>query len=430
MGAQGKVTPEVTKLREKVEKDPTSKLFVPLAEEYIKCGMLDEAMVVLKEGLEIHPTYLTARVSLGKVYLRTEQIAQARDEFEGVVNLNPDNLLAHRKLAKIYQDEGNLEGCRASCQMVLAQSPKDKEMLSFLEKIDSLTGKKEQPSEAEAPPFSIPDIDLTDPQTAHAEESVYLDNTISLAIPPVGTTPIPTSANEPPAPEPTELLDSSILDPCTSLDMPSISVPENFDLPETVSLEVPSSIDGESDQGFPAIEPIGSLLDQFTEERREEEQDASAEASCEPENPLPIEVPSEEANNETSMLMDAGPQSCEDSWTSLKDEIEAVEQTVVEGMEDGFLSVTLADLYVNQGNFEKGVEIYRRILSKSSTNHEVRNKLLLAEQSLRDKAVEATLAPTNVTEEGRGETVKSTREERIQRLQTWLESVKKRGTNA
>lgn len=60
---------EIEKLKEKVEKDPLSKLFVPLAEEYRKIGMLDEAVSVLLKGLENQPNYMTARVALGKIYL-------------------------------------------------------------------------------------------------------------------------------------------------------------------------------------------------------------------------------------------------------------------------------------------------------------------------------------------------------------------------
>ena len=41
---------EIEKLRERVDKDPNSKLFVPLAEEYRKEGRLDEAVAYSKRG--------------------------------------------------------------------------------------------------------------------------------------------------------------------------------------------------------------------------------------------------------------------------------------------------------------------------------------------------------------------------------------------
>jgi hypothetical protein len=44
---------EIEKLRMRVEKDPNSRLFLPLAEEYRKTGMLDEAISVILSGLSI-----------------------------------------------------------------------------------------------------------------------------------------------------------------------------------------------------------------------------------------------------------------------------------------------------------------------------------------------------------------------------------------
>ena len=75
---KGLLSPEITKLSERLAKDPTSKLFVPLAEEYIKAGMLEEAVAVLMDGLKAHPGFTSAHVTLGKVYLGKGQIKEAK----------------------------------------------------------------------------------------------------------------------------------------------------------------------------------------------------------------------------------------------------------------------------------------------------------------------------------------------------------------
>ena len=72
------LSPEIGKLTEKLQKDPSSKLFFPLAEEYIKCNMLEEAIIVLTDGLKTHPGFHAARVSLGKVYLQKGRAGEAR----------------------------------------------------------------------------------------------------------------------------------------------------------------------------------------------------------------------------------------------------------------------------------------------------------------------------------------------------------------
>jgi len=94
---------EIERLKERVDKDPNSKLFVPLAEEYKKIGMLDEAVETLTRGLERQPGYMSAHVSLGKIYLDKEMLDEASAEFERVVSTIPDNLFAHKKLAEIYR---------------------------------------------------------------------------------------------------------------------------------------------------------------------------------------------------------------------------------------------------------------------------------------------------------------------------------------
>jgi tetratricopeptide (TPR) repeat protein len=81
-------------LRRRVEKDPASIAFASLAEELRKAGEHDEAVRVCRTGLERHPTYLSARVTLGRALLALQQYGDARTEIEYVLRAAPDNLLA------------------------------------------------------------------------------------------------------------------------------------------------------------------------------------------------------------------------------------------------------------------------------------------------------------------------------------------------
>lgn len=116
---------DIEKLKKKTEKDPNSKLFVPLAEEYKKAGMYDEAIDVLTKGLERQPGYLSARVSLGKIYIERGMFDEAKAEFEKVITAIPDNLYAHKKLAEIYRDLGEKEKAIKEFKMVLKLNPMD-----------------------------------------------------------------------------------------------------------------------------------------------------------------------------------------------------------------------------------------------------------------------------------------------------------------
>jgi tetratricopeptide (TPR) repeat protein len=116
---------DIERLKEKISKDPNSKLFVPLAEEYKKAGMLDEAIEVLTGGLENQPGYLSARVSLGKIFIERGMLREAQTEFEKVIASIPDNLYAHKKLAEIYKDLGDKDKAIKEFRTVLKLNPLD-----------------------------------------------------------------------------------------------------------------------------------------------------------------------------------------------------------------------------------------------------------------------------------------------------------------
>ena len=90
--------PRVEELRRRLEKDPASRLFAQLAEELRKEGELEEAIRISREGLQKHPFYPTARMTLGRALLDSGDLEAAKTEFEAVLQGAPDNLLARRFL--------------------------------------------------------------------------------------------------------------------------------------------------------------------------------------------------------------------------------------------------------------------------------------------------------------------------------------------
>jgi tetratricopeptide (TPR) repeat protein len=93
-------------LRRRVEKDPASIAFAPLAEELRKAGEYDEAVRVCQAGLDHHPAYLSARVTLGRALLELERYSEARTELEYVLRAAPDNLLAQKGMSELAEREG------------------------------------------------------------------------------------------------------------------------------------------------------------------------------------------------------------------------------------------------------------------------------------------------------------------------------------
>ena len=98
--------PRIDELRGRVESDPASIAFAQLAEEYRRSGNFQEAVRICRIGLEQHPAYLSARVTLGRSLLELEQFDEARAAFEYVLLSAPDNLIALRSMAEIHQRLG------------------------------------------------------------------------------------------------------------------------------------------------------------------------------------------------------------------------------------------------------------------------------------------------------------------------------------
>lgn len=92
----------IEELERRVRQDPASITFGALAEEYRRAGRLDDAIRACRTGLERHPSYLSARVTLGRSLQELGQPDAARAEFEHVLSLAPDNLAAIRGMAEMH----------------------------------------------------------------------------------------------------------------------------------------------------------------------------------------------------------------------------------------------------------------------------------------------------------------------------------------
>ena len=99
--------PRIEELRRRVKADPASIAFAALAEEFRRVGRYEEAVETCRTGLQRHPAYLSARVTLGRALIETGDFDGARDELETVLRTAPENLAAIRGLAQIQEQLGH-----------------------------------------------------------------------------------------------------------------------------------------------------------------------------------------------------------------------------------------------------------------------------------------------------------------------------------
>jgi tetratricopeptide (TPR) repeat protein len=102
-------TPRIEELRRRIAHDPASLAFAALAEEYRRGGLFDEAIATCEAGLQRHPSYLSARVTLGRALIEAGRHEEAREQLEFVVRAAPENLAAIRGLAEIHHRRRDAE---------------------------------------------------------------------------------------------------------------------------------------------------------------------------------------------------------------------------------------------------------------------------------------------------------------------------------
>ena len=320
---------EIERLKEKIEKDPFSKLFVPLAEEYKKAGMYDEAIDVLTGGLEKQPGYLSARVSLGKIYVERGLPDSARVEFEKVIESIPDNLYAHKKLAEIYKDLGEKERAAEEFKTVLRLNPADEWAATSLAEIEETEEQVAKPAEEKIAEISL------------AEERAAED----------------TKGEEP----------------------QHISTGEDVtDLSELRS-EVAEDIETEEVPEVPASEQETELWEQHAETFVEIEEERPPATSISGED---MKLWKEHAGktDETEdagegTVTEAGGQAGEDAFSFediFKKPQAAVGQTgEIAGEAPEHLTVGDADLYISQEKYSDAMNVYRRLLSADPGNNQI-----------------------------------------------------------
>jgi tetratricopeptide repeat protein len=138
--------PRLEELRRRVQADPASIAFAALAEEYRRIGHYEEAIETCRVGLQRHPAYLSARVTLGRALIELGEYGAAREELETVLHSAPENLAAIRGLAQIHDRLGHVAEMHPSL-VELANEP-----LPAPSVVERPVAKAPAPAPVEAPP--------------------------------------------------------------------------------------------------------------------------------------------------------------------------------------------------------------------------------------------------------------------------------------
>src|SRR5688572_11623748 len=148
-------TSRIEDLKRRVEADPASIAFASLAEEYRRAARFDEAVEASRAGLRFHPTYVSARVTLGRSLMELALYDQAERELHVVARSTPDNLAARRALGDLYWRQGDLVRALEQLQLASGLAPGDGELAEMVRELELDVAAAEPPVEepvAEAEP--------------------------------------------------------------------------------------------------------------------------------------------------------------------------------------------------------------------------------------------------------------------------------------
>ncbi|HEX7185855.1 MAG TPA: tetratricopeptide repeat protein, partial [Thermoanaerobaculia bacterium] len=142
----------LNQLRTRWEADPTSRIFLQLAEEYRHLGRVQDALAVLDKGLREHPGYLSALVAKGRCHLELGEGEAARSVLERVVKQDATQMVANKLLVRAYLETGDPAKARERLDLYSLLNDSDPEIEELRRRIKTM----ERPDEAAPGPVDDP----------------------------------------------------------------------------------------------------------------------------------------------------------------------------------------------------------------------------------------------------------------------------------
>jgi tetratricopeptide (TPR) repeat protein len=132
---------EKTKLRQYEEllaREPNALVFAPLASFYAREYDFAKAVDALRRGLAVYPNYFSARVLLARCYIALDDFRSAVDELEKVLAADPYNISALGTLGDELRNRGRLAEARDHYLKILEIEPENEEYSYKLELLGTL----------------------------------------------------------------------------------------------------------------------------------------------------------------------------------------------------------------------------------------------------------------------------------------------------
>ncbi len=444
----------IEELEKRLQADPNSRMFVQLAEEYRKAGLLENAVEICEEGLKKHPQYPSARVALGRALLESESFDRAAEEFESVLAQVPDNILANKFLGETYHRLGRLDDALQKYQIAQTLAPEDTELEGKIqaardESADNAPAPlapEEAASELPQPPplFDMPASAGSLPEPPPMPLKLSMEDTLepTFVDPPAASVlPLPEAPPlEPPAETffegesvaPEEPEPESEPEPEGEPDLAPIPL---VDVTEPMVLEGPAYTTADNAAERSESETVSSPAVEPSEAAPEGEQVFEIAGDEPPSTPAPALPSIEEPPSAPDPAFVQGPLVAAPEPPSAplepapaagpEDEVATPPSPVLPVL-DEIETPTMAELYASQGHFDRAVAVYRNLLVRSPNETQYRERIEELEMLANAAALPKAPVPPAESREAGGDGLSTeSRKKTIGVLSDWLDAIRR-----
>lgn len=409
---------EVEWLENRIKKDARSPLFARLADCYLSQGKFQDALSQCEKGLAYFPSYPTAHLIKGKTLLALNMQAEARRELEFAKEIFPDNVIIVNLLSRISQEVEFAPVKPLEAPKKVGKKPASEPSKGSPSESAVMPEPTISPIQPEPPQ---PSVDKTfQPQQFDAQQPSSVDTSSPFEFPDVFVTPSqqeePGISQQPPQPEqaaenpfdfpeifgtqPTVVSDqqpaqggeSSFGDPFNLIldEKPSIGA-QTPELPEPLEIAQPTS-----DSNLSFETPFSETDQEPIPQTQDEDLFGSFVVRTEftlsgTENTLTL----------GSYLGDSDSASSSSSIEEIAQKLENVKrQTPVINLSDrsvrnvaeeessssgGFITPTLAEIYVKQGWYDDAIKAYKTLAANRPADRERFEKRIVELEEMKAK---------------------------------------------
>lgn len=162
MSSDQDVQREIEQLEQRFAENSRGLVFAHLADAYRRAREYAKAEGLILHGLKNHPSYISAYNVLGRIYLDSDRLADAHEQFSRVLELDPHNLIALRALGDLAARAGHADEARSWYEQMLQVDPRNDAVREEIRKLSEPEGEGERAPASEAG---------TEPETAPADAS-------------------------------------------------------------------------------------------------------------------------------------------------------------------------------------------------------------------------------------------------------------------